>query len=190
MGTLVGIVAAILLALCLLASSGCSPSNPPSGGKSGSSEEIVGAMCYKVSVPRPEIAYICPKCGERTVYDGDTPTVKEVKAEVIGVVAKEIASCRREFAELRKVAGDTTMSLDESQFCRKCSPNVTEPKLVLYFSYQGKPREIKDISRDDLQILREFFAGRPLKENGATSKKQLEHRRHRLEQLLGVKLEK
>jgi hypothetical protein len=186
MGTIVGVVAAVLLAVCLLVSSGCSPSNTPSGGAPGTSRPI-GAMCYEVTAPRPEVDYVCPKCGERTVYDGDASNTRRTKSEVT-VAAMEIASCRREFAGLRKVTGDTTMSLDESQFCRKCSPNVSEPKLVLHFTHEGKPRDIEDIKREDLKILCEFFTGRPLKKDSSTSK-HLEHRRHRLEQLLGVKID-
>jgi predicted RNA-binding Zn-ribbon protein involved in translation (DUF1610 family) len=70
---------------------------------------------------------------------------------VAKMVESEIANCRREVWQLRKAVGDA-VSLDESQFCRKCSPHVTSPKLLLRIAAaDGQQREIELSSADDVR---------------------------------------
>jgi hypothetical protein len=193
MGTFVGIIAVVLLFACLvLSGGGCSrqtPPNSPPGVAHGPSRQMLGAMCYEVAPPLRRADYVCPKCGERSLYDENTPSPDQrTKNRVARVVAYEVPSCRREVAEIGRVASNAKVSLDESQFCRKCSPNVTAPKLVLHVSYRGKIRDIEEINHEDLRILREFFAGKLLKEaDDDRMMLPLEYRRTRLHELLGVK---
>ena len=144
MGMLVGIVAAVLLLVCLLfAGGGCStrtspgPPPPPIVSVAGMTsldraavramlkrladappptKLAVGAMCYVVSPAPPRVDYICPKCGERTLYDSSKVTAEKLHDDMITAltVERELPWCRSEFQELRKVAGHA-MELDESQ---------------------------------------------------------------------------
>jgi hypothetical protein len=216
MGMLVGIVAAVLLLACLLfAGGGCSRATPPAppspivtveGVKSLDRAAVRamlkrladtpppkaktrGAMCYSVALPPDRADYICPKCGERTIYDLKTSaTERPGERGITETVEWGIASCRRQFEELRKVAGKSIM-LDESQYCRKCSPKVVSPKLVLHVSYNGeKARDIENIDSDDLHILTDFLAGNLLTES-YDDKNPLKDDLPRLQELLGVKLD-
>jgi predicted RNA-binding Zn-ribbon protein involved in translation (DUF1610 family) len=65
----------------------------------------VGAMCYVVSPAPPRVDYICPKCGERTLYDSSkVATEKPYDMGIAWTVERELPQCRSEFQELRKVA--------------------------------------------------------------------------------------
>jgi hypothetical protein len=149
-----------------------------------------GAMCYKPASLPKRADYVCPKCGERTLYDDSKLSTEEwVKNGLARIVEREIPSCRREFQGLRKVAGDA-MTLDESQFCRKCSPSVTEPKLVLHICYDGgKVRDIEKIDHGDLRMLREFLNGELLTTGDNEGEYPLKEFLPRLQELLGVKLD-
>jgi hypothetical protein len=152
--------------------------------------EKMGAMCYDTAPPPRRADYVCPKCGERTLYDETKMDTKEwVEKGRSSTVAWEIPECRREFKELQKLAGDS-ISLDESQFCKKCSPKVTEPKLVLHITLKGeKARDVEKIKHGDIRILREFLAGELLAEGDRNSISPLKKSLPRLQELLGVILE-
>lgn len=151
-------------------------------------EIVLGAMCYKSASTVHRAEYVCPKCGERTVYEDSSPKSTVLsKRHLAYLVAQEIPHCRREVAELRKVAGDA-ITFDESQFCRKCSPKVVTPKLVLHVSYKGeKARDVKDVNHGDLRILRDFLAGTLLTKGDNDSVTPLKNSLSRLCVLLGVK---
>jgi hypothetical protein len=159
---------------------------PPKQGK------VSFAMCYSTVPPPTRADYICPKCGERTVYDAGEKTSPLERAEhgTVEVVNWGIKVCRRDVEQLRKVVGGA-ISLDESQFCRKCSPKASSPKLLLRIAYKdGKSRDIENITHDDLRILHDFFAGRLLTKDDRDFESPLKDRLPRLQELLGVKLEK
>jgi hypothetical protein len=226
MGTVVGIIAAVLILVCLVFSGSRGLAQTPSKeppGKAASppaattSEKIKsldraevrallkkladtkppdkrssGAMCYSVSRPPTQASYVCPKCGERTLYDESNKSPPRDRADkgTAGVVEWGIPSCRRKIQELQKVASEA-MSLDESQFCRKCSPDATSPKLVLHISYKGEKKawDIKGIKYGDLCILHDLFTGKLLTEGEQGREFPLKDRLPRLQELLGVKLD-
>jgi hypothetical protein len=221
MGTLLGLIAAVLLLACLLLSgSGCSHQSPSSsspavvsppvvttaaGMKSldraairaslkrlantpAPKQTVMGAMCYKPASMVHRADYVCPKCGERTLYDDSAPNSSNPPKQWLAfLVANEIPSCRREFAELRKLAGGA-VAFDESQFCRKCSPKVATPKLLLHISYIGeKARDVNDVKHGDLRILHDFLAGNLLTKGDNDSVDPLKNSLPRLCVVLGVK---
>jgi hypothetical protein len=217
MGMLVGIVAAVLLLMCLVfAGGGCSAKvspapSPPIVTVEGMqsldraavramlkrladapapTQLALGAMCYDVSSPPLRVDYICPKCGERTLYDSSkVATEKPYDMGITWTVERELPYCRSEFQELRKVAGKA-IAFDESQFCRKCSPKVTRPKLVLHISYQGgKVRDVEAIDHRDVRILREFLSGKLKTKGDNEGESPLKTDLPRLQELLGVTLE-
>jgi hypothetical protein len=226
MGAVVGIIAAVVLLVCLVFSGNrglaqtppnVSPSKIASPPATTTSERIKSldrnevrallkkladtpppkqgkgsfAMCYS-SAPLPSRAdYICPKCGERTVYEaGDkAPPLEQADWGTVEVVRWKIDVCRRKLKDIQRLAGDA-VSLDESQFCRKCAPNATSPKLVLHISYKDKKnRDIENIEPDDLRLLSDFLAKKiETKRNDMESATPLKDDLPRLQELLGVKL--
>ena len=213
MGMLTGIIALLLLIGCLVLAGGCSgqSSSPPPVVVSAKgiqsldraairamlkrladtappTKDTMGASCYG---PRPPITrsdYVCPHCSERTLYEENSE--KQGMHGIADVVDREIPECRREYIELRKVAHEAVV-LDEAQFCRKCSPDVTEPAILLRVIYEdGKPRDIQNIHAEDLRILREFLAGELMHKQTNDGQTSLKHSLSRLQQLLGVELEK
>jgi hypothetical protein len=151
----------------------------------------VNAMCYSVSLAPTRADYVCPKCGERTLYDSDklTPDGRTQK-DSAEFMQRTLPACRLLFKDLQKVAGEA-ITLDESQFCKKCSPKATEPTLVLHIAYKDeKARDVENVQPHDLLILREFLAGELLTEEFGKKTMPLKEYLPRLQELLGVKLDK
>jgi hypothetical protein len=140
MGVIFVILVAVVLIFCLLFSGGCSPSTKH------------GATCYAPtpSPSRMQADYICPMCGERSVY---------MNGSHAGALLLELPEIRALVAEIQNTTG-AAVSLDESQFCRKCSPKITNPKLVLRIAINGEPvHEIDSITVGDLCNARDYFWG-------------------------------
>ena len=138
-------------------------------------ESKMGAMCYKMALPPDRMEYICPKCGEKTLYTND----------VARKWILELDGCRRLFKELPK---RETMTLDESSFCQKCQPGTNEPALKLQIRYDnGTTNLVTNLTSDDLRILKGFLSGKldyQTSNDGATA---LKENLPRLRQLLGIK---
>jgi hypothetical protein len=104
------------------------------------------------------------------------------------VVAWTVPDARRKNDELQKAAG-ASVTLDESQFCRKCSPEVKDPKLVLQIVYaDGKPQTVVGVSPDDLTLLTELFSGKLVHDGGMSGEKPLKNYSKRLQELLGIEM--
>jgi predicted RNA-binding Zn-ribbon protein involved in translation (DUF1610 family) len=133
----------------------------------------MGAMCYKPAAPAQRTEYVCPTCGERTVYSG----------ALASTVERDLASCRRLIASLPLLDA----SLDESQFCRKCSPEVTAPQLTLVVRYvDGAEKRATPVTPEDLVLLREFERGQTKHEGPMGRETPLLEHRARLGELLGL----
>jgi len=140
-----------------------------------------GAMCYAPTVPKLYVKteYVCPKCGEKTLH---------AAPGAVRLLDELLPACRRRIQQLTQLPAQ----LDESQFCRKCSPDVKTPALylVLQFADEAAPRRVKDVDADDLVLLAEFFAGK--KKHGdaiGAETTPLKNHVRRLAELLGVKAE-
>lgn len=139
-------------------------------------EPKMGAMCYAVAAPPQRAEYVCPKCGEKTLYTKDDAVF----------IAWEIEACRREF-EILKDQSHLSVALDESEYCAHCSPVATKHQLALVVTYaDGSSHTTSPVSRYDLRILRDFLSGRTsfdtLNEGSAPLKGELP----RLRELLGI----
>jgi hypothetical protein len=135
--------------------------------------EPLGAMCYEVATPLERIEYICPVCGEKTLYYSDYDDVDNL----------------RDYRALVKQITKIEVKLDESQFCKKCSKNITDPHFCLLVKY-GKNKDFHKtcgINRDDIILLREFSEVQ--KEHIVNGTKHpIMNYKARLEELLGVTL--
>jgi hypothetical protein len=134
----------------------------------------MGAMCYKMVAPPDRAEYICPVCGERTVYTDDL-------ARFIG---KELPVCRTLEDSISGIGFD----LDEKSFCKKCSPDVKTPSLCLHTKYAGESDEntVCDINSYDMQLIYEFMKGKQVHLDNYDNETPLKNYSDRLSQLLGI----
>jgi hypothetical protein len=107
-----------------------------------------GAMCYEMSMPPDRVEYVCPVCGEKTLY-----TTNDMYNEVENAV-----SCRQYVATIKNL----DLRLEEKNFCRKCDPDTNQsPQVNLYIKYKGEEQEerVENISPEGLQLIQEFMSG-------------------------------
>jgi hypothetical protein len=106
--------------------------------------------CYVISRPQTTAEYVCPICGQKTLYDNDDAAW----------VVQSMETCRREYDLLVQIS-PLKMKLDESSFCAKCSPNANEHQLALTVTHEdGTNQTTSPVSWNDLRILRDYFQGR------------------------------
>ncbi|MHC9541391.1 MAG: hypothetical protein AB9903_17950 [Vulcanimicrobiota bacterium] len=133
-----------------------------------------GAMCYAPKIYEPKNAeYVCSKCGRKTVYPG-----------YMDFNVNDIKNCRRYVNSITQIS----IKLDESEFCKKCSPGVTSPKLVLVVNYPGskKPYRFEGVSGNDLVLIKEFLEGKSVHRDSGDNETALKSNITRIQQLLGV----
>jgi hypothetical protein len=112
--------------------------------------QVMGAMCYEPMAP-PEVAeYVCPVCGEKTVYNRSQSAF----------ISWELEGCRRT-ADSINTHTDFEVVIDEMQFCDFCSADSTgdEPSLLLKVVYEDGTEVVNTVDLTDLQMLDSFLQG-------------------------------
>jgi len=134
-----------------------------------------GAMCYAAVQNTDSIHYVCPKCGEKTLYTA---------AEGF-FVARELSYCRGYAAAITEIE----LKLDESQFCKKCCPRVKNPELCIDYKFADdeKTTEVCNINSNDLILIKEFLQGKDKHKTFNDGEEQLKLYVPRLRELLGIK---
>lgn len=130
-----------------------------------------GAMCYSMAAPPDREEYICPACGERTLY------------ATVGSCSKvcEVPAARDTARRLSRYG----VSIDETSFCKHCSPETKGPQIALLVRYaDGEQHRVEDVARADLQLVEDFFAGHGIHEGGMGRQWPLKNQLKRLAQLL------
>lgn len=136
----------------------------------------MGAMCYEVAAPPQRVEYVCPICSEKTLYTDDNTYV----------ISMDLQTCRREIEQIKKIS-ELEITLDESTYCRKCSPDVKKPALVLNIKYaDGTTHTKKDVSSHHLRVLRDFLKGNLSYETFNDGTYPLKNEAPRLRRLLGL----
>src|SRR5512137_2277649 len=74
-------------------------------------DPTMGAMCYDMAGPPSVAEYVCPVCGEKTVYSDDNTWFLSYELPTARLLLEQAAS-----------ASGLDVALDESQFCSSCSP--------------------------------------------------------------------
>lgn len=140
----------------------------------------MGAMCYAIVGPSDRVDYVCPNCGEKTLYSIDN---KERSASTY-LIQFELPECRRMAKEIKGI----TVEFDEHEFCRKCSPGVKEPAMILKVRYSGRTDAAvtRGITRNDLKLINEFLYGTDRHTGEQGRETPLNQYMTRLQQLLGV----
>jgi len=143
--------------------------------KSALPEPQMGAMCYRMAMPPKRAEYVCPTCGERTLYT-DRDAV---------LVDRELPACQRLF---RTLPHREAMTLDESAFCRKCRPQAADPELVLVIRFDdGTTHEVRAVTSEDLRLLSGALAGKLTGPTSNDGSEPLKKHLPRLRELLGEK---
>ncbi|MFH0887084.1 MAG: hypothetical protein V1843_02830 [bacterium] len=141
--------------------------------KPAPTELKMGAMCYDMAGPPERVEYTCPIDNTKTLYTQNTDTV-----------SWDIPAARR----LIKTINNPAFTLDESEFCKKCNPNITAPKLNLIVKYAGqKPYTMENISPNDLKLINEFLSGQDKHKTSNDAELPLKDYSDRLKVLLDVK---
>jgi hypothetical protein len=137
-----------------------------------------GAMCYETMGPPDRAEYVCPTCGEKTLYASTEEDY--FRASRAG---NDVPECRRLASGIR----DLNVRLDESEFCEKCRPGVATPRLALVVRYpDGREVRTEDANSLDLTLLVEFTTGSRKHDGGMEGETPLKEHLPRLQALLGV----
>ena len=139
-------------------------------------ERVMGAMCY-APMAYPEVAeYICPICGEKTLYSGNQ----------CSMIEWELPGMRRTAVSIDSLT-DFSVSLDESQFCHFCSETEAEvPATFLRVWTSDSTEVVNRVSSMDLRILEGFLHGNLYYLTSNDSQEPLRKHAERIRQLLGL----
>ena len=142
----------------------------------------LGAMCYAPLPPMTRYEYVCPVCGEKTLYAAD--------AEQSWIPATGIDAMRRarDGAAAAATQAGAAVVLDEKQYCRKCLPELARaPQAAVEVTLpDGHVQRTEAIQLQDLWILRDFFSGKNVLVGGNESESPLKGSLPRLRELLGL----
>ena len=137
-----------------------------------------GAMCYEIAMPPDTANYVCPICGEKTLYK---------KGGEIGTttILQTIPNCR---GLIRQIHG-VNLKLDESSFCKNCNNTGAAPELCLLVNIKDENDTVRSCKVDegDLNLLKEFFEGKLVHKGFTDNETPLKEYLARIEELLGVK---
>ncbi len=143
-------------------------------------EQVMGAMCYEM-MAAPEVSeYICPVCGEKTIYNYSQTSFIEW----------ELEGCRR-MAESINASTDFEIVLDEALFCDFCSPDAgeEEPGLLLRVISEDGTEVVNRINVTDLMKIESFLKGQLYYTSSNDGEIPLQDSAPRLRLLLGFEEE-
>jgi len=142
-----------------------------------------GAMCYDMVARENTVhEYICPVCGEKTIYKKSSDQNKFL---YIDSNFDEINECRREIDNIHGI----NIRLDETEFCVHCKPEIERPKLYLLVNIAGQKdtSKVSSFSYMDIRILQEFLDNKLVHKTDYDSETPLIENIGRIKELLGVK---
>jgi predicted RNA-binding Zn-ribbon protein involved in translation (DUF1610 family) len=110
-------------------------------------EPVEGAMCYAAMPMESTAEYLCPICGEKTIYGADQAWL----------VTRQIESARR-YVEQITALSSMEVLLDETGFCSFCSGADSGLALVLRVVYEEGDTVSSEVTDFDLQLLAGLFS--------------------------------
>lgn len=137
------------------------------------------AMCYSPASPPEEVVYTCPVCLHRTVHN-DPDKAWDINA----TLEWKLEHIRDSITKIRGIE----VTLDEREFCRRCSPGIETPSLrLLIKAGENQPRHtVGKIGVEDIDLLIEFCNDERTHKGERDSCSPLKDHLKRLYQLLGV----
>jgi hypothetical protein len=140
----------------------------------------MGAMCYETMAVYERVDYICPHCGEKTIYPSGDKDAYELLA---------LAKLDREFDLFRKQA-PLKMAIEENGYCKHCASGSRPRGVTLVVTYEdGATHRCFPFNINDLNRLKALLSDQLAWNAGNDSTKSLKEDLPRLQELLGVKLE-
>lgn len=137
---------------------------------------VFGAMCYEMMAAPLVAEYVCPVCGEKTLYE-NTHTA---------FIEWEIDGARR-LAESINQSTDFTIELDETLFCDFCSDDADAgPGLLLRVIHEDGEEFVNRVSLTDLRKLSSFLHGRLYWLTDNDSQEPLQNDVDRIREMLGI----
>ncbi len=136
----------------------------------------IGAMCYKVAAPPDRVEYVCPKDGEKTLY----------KNTMVHFIMSDLPSIRSYASRMPGV----TVTIDESELCKKCSPHNDAPQVHMTVTFADRTHTVDSVTMQDLQLMFEFLSGKDRHLGSYDAETALKDYIPRLEELFGVKIGK
>lgn len=110
---------------------------------------VIGAMCYEPVALPPVTEYLCPVCGEKSVYDSAWDDWALLS----------IDEARSVFASIDSLT-DYDLRLDETDLCSTCSADGDSVHtLYLEVTHPGGTVHRSAVTVEDLRVLEGFFAG-------------------------------
>ncbi len=142
--------------------------NPP--------EIVQGAMCYRVAGPPSVAEYICPVCGEKTIYHDHQTGFIEFRLETARRLAESINS-----------STEFDVVLDESLYCSFCSEGSIEDACLMLRVRTREGEEISNaVTVTDLRMLDSFLKGELSWVTETDSRIPLRENADRMRRLLGL----
>lgn len=142
-------------------------------------EPRIGALCYETVTIYERVEYICPHCGEKTLY----PRSPEA-AQLLNVEELE-----REFGIFRKES-PLKMEIEENGYCKHCDSGSKPRGVTLIVTYEdGSIHRCFPFTKTDLNLLKALLTGKLLWDAGDENQFLLSEQIPRLQELLGVKLD-
>ncbi|MFA6619449.1 MAG: hypothetical protein WCT23_10335 [Candidatus Neomarinimicrobiota bacterium] len=139
-------------------------------------EPVFGAMCYEMMAAPVVAEYICPVCGEKTLYEDYRATFIEW----------ELQGARR-LAESIDAGTEFNVTLDETLFCDYCSEDSQdEPSLLLRVTSEDGTEISSRVSLTDLRKLDSFLQGRLYWLTDNDSQEPLQDDGDRIREILGL----
>lgn len=138
-------------------------------------DPTMGAMCYDMAGPPDVAEYVCPVCGEKTVYSDEHTWFLGFELPTVRLLIEEAAS-----------ASGLEMTLDESQFCSFCSPGEDDPGLVLSIEYADGGKAVSEIGELDARLLSGLLSGELSYVTGNDGTEPLRPETGRLREILGL----
>jgi len=137
----------------------------------------IGAECYEIAQKPERVEYVCPVCGNKTLY------TNSLNFDLV-----EQISYLRALSETLKKYGIT---LEERALCKNCQKQVSEKSLCIMIPYQEDGQNIYrrcEINETDLVLLKEFLSGKDIHQGFTDEETPLAEYIERLQVLLGVKV--
>jgi hypothetical protein len=134
-----------------------------------------GAMCYDMAMPKDTADYTCPIDGSHTQYS---------KNAWLAQAVRHLPALRADAASLPGISA----SVDEREFCRKCTPKAPEspePILVVKLA-DGTEKRTRGVNEQDLTILSEFLRDHLKHEGDTGTETPLRDLLPRIRELLGM----
>ena len=139
-------------------------------------EPVMGAMCYEAMAYPLVAEYICPVCGEKTIYN-DSHTA---------FIEWELQGCRRMVESINEYT-EFEITLDETLFCDFCSDSSDEePTLLLRAASTDSTETVNRVYIHDLRILESFLQGTLYYTTSNDGQQPLQDYSERIRELLGA----